>query len=710
MIRFFLKRILMLIPVIIAVSFIVFTLMDLAPGDPLDAWDLSNMDLEDIAALRLELGVDDPLMIRYGRYMLRLLQGDLGVGDRSRISVWYTFMTRLPNTLILAVGAFIVGTVISIPLGIFAARRAGKLLDNLTTAFTMLGMSMPGFWLGILMIMAFAYQVNWFPAGGFRDGLRSVVLPVICAAMILVASGVRQTRSSMLEVLKADYLRTARAKGVPEKVVVRKHALGNALLPVVTIMGLGLGISIAGTAVIEAVFAWPGIGRFVVESVAIRDVTSTTGAVILTTILYVIVQLLVDLAYALIDPRIKAQYINSGKKKKRTPKPTKAVAAPTSQSAAILPEPAVASDATTDDNLSGQEVVPLVQDTTQEPEESVPETGGVYAQFSSASKGTQSSAEHVSYAVVKVAQTSEEDSGKKDATDTKSGELVSEKYRKRSQVGEIFHHLLRNKGAVAGLAIIAVMLLLFISTIFIPFEAVTAASIPDRFSPPSLQFPFGTDGMGRNQLIRVIYATRFSLPIGFGATTVAAIIGIVLGSIAAYYEGTAGDEVIMRFSDTLASIPGILLGMVIITTLGRSLTNLIIAVGVSTIPQFIRMSRASILSIKGSEFVEAARAIGLPSLRIIFTQVLPNGLSPLIVLFTSLLGITILISASLSFLGFGIPVPNPEWGALVAAGRDNIRNAPWLTTFPGLFIMVTVMAFNMLGDGLRDALDPKLKK
>jgi len=710
----------MLIPVIVAVSLIVFTLMDLAPGDPLDGWDLQNMTTEEIAQMRADMGLDDPLLVRYGRYMLRLIQGDLGVGDRSRISVWDTFISRLPNTLILAFSSFVIGVSISVPLGIFAARRAGKITDNLTTAFTLIGMSMPGFWLGTLMIMLFSYQLQWFPAGGFRDGFRSVVLPAVCAAMILVASGARQTRSSMLEVLKSDYLRTARAKGVPEKIVIRKHALGNALLPVVTIMGIGLGISIAGTAVIEAVFAWPGIGRFVVESVAVRDVTATTGAVILTTILYVLIQLFVDMTYALIDPRIKAQYVSAGKRKKRTEKPAAAEVVQKS-------ERVVASEDSPSDTDAEKLVDAVQQDDSFSERDTVlsAKSDSIVSEQREAKQSISTSDNHDAIGVKAVRsenniaqdvpiqdslQGQEVDVHVASKSTDEIGSLATRKYRKRSQAADVFHHLTRNKGAVAGLIIISIMILLAISSIFIPFEAVTAASIPNRFAPPSLEFPFGTDGMGRNQFIRVIYAARFSLPIGFGATLIAALIGVILGSFAAYYEGTATDEVIMRFSDVLASIPGILLGMVIITTLGRTLTNLIIAVGVSAIPQFIRIARASMLSIRGNEYVDAARAIGLSSSRIIFTQVLPNGLAPIIVLFTSILGITILISASLSFLGFGIPVPNPEWGALIATGRDNIRNAPWLTTFPGLFIMATVMAFNLLGDGLRDAFDPKLKK
>ena len=735
MIIYFLKRILLLIPVILLVSFIVFALMDMAPGDTLSTWDLSDMSEEEVAELRANLGIDDALIVRYGRYLFRLIQGDLGVSDRSGIRVWDTYTSRLPNTLILAFSAFIIGVAVSIPPGVIAARRAGKITDNIITGVTMIGMSVPGFWLGILLILLFSYQLGWFPAAGFNDGFRSVVLPAVCSATILVATATRQTRSSMLEVLKADYLRTARAKGVPEKVVVRKHALGNAMIPIVTTVGLSLGHAISGTAIIEAVFAWPGVGRLVVESVNSRDVTATTGTVILTTILYVLVLLAVDIVYAIIDPRIKAQYSNAGKRWRRDIKRAKKNL-PKHQTGAISVEADLVTKDTNDCEPSAENMTPSQADRAipeqtpeQAPEQSTgqtpvqtsvqtPErTGSAGRSFVTrgvdfAGIRTKNNEAALSADSVRTVDLSEEQAGELTATGknaAQSGELITRRYRKRSQIGEIFHRLSRNPGAITGLVIISALVILFFVSLFIPFESVTAANVQDRFSPPGAQYIFGTDGMGRNLFIRVVYAARFSLPIGLGATSVAAIIGVILGSLAAYYGKTI-DEIIMRFSDTLASTPSILLGMVIITTLGRSLTNLIIAVGVTSIPTFIRITRAAILSIKDNEFVEAAHAIGLPNFRIIFAQILPNGLAPIIITFTTSLGLAILISASLSFLGYGIPVPNPEWGSLVSAGRDNIRNAPWLTTFPGLFIMITVMAFNLLGDGLRDALDPKLKR
>jgi ABC-type dipeptide/oligopeptide/nickel transport system permease component len=673
----------MLVPVIIAVAFIVFTLMDLAPGDQLTIMNLEGMIDEDVAALRTSLGLDKPLVIRFAKYMYRLVQGDLGVYESTGLSVWEAFITRLPNTLVLALSSFVIGVIISLPLGIFAARHAGKITDNITTTISVFGMSIPGFWMAIILILIFSYYLGWLPAGGFNDGARSVVLPAISGSLGFIATSTRQTRSSMVAVLNSDYLRTARAKGVPEGVVIREHALGNALIPIITTMGATLSFMIAGTAIIETVYSWPGIGRLVVGAVNNRDVTATTGIVILTTIMYCLVQLMVDIAYTIVDPRLEAQFSKRAKRKIRGSK----------HSSEIL--------------TSKRQVITLASQTSAAHDDtgvpSIPVSGDYSDEIASMQVGA-----------VNLDQEAEKEISANGAyaleTDAATGELLTRKYKRRSKTVEVFHHLSQNKGAVAGLVIIALVIILFVVSLFIPFDNIAATNVSDRFYPPSFTHLFGTDGMGRDLFIRVIYSTRFSLPIGFGATTIAAVIGIFLGSLAAYYSGTAIDDIIMRFSDVLHSIPGILLGMVIITTLGRSLPNLIIAVGVSAIPVFMRISRASILSVKGNEFVEASRAIGFSNFRIIFSQILPNGIAPIIVTLSNTLGTSIMISAGLSFMGFGIQSPYPEWGSLAASGRDYVRNAPWLTAFPGLLIMVTVMAFVLLGDGLRDALDPKLKR
>jgi peptide/nickel transport system permease protein len=317
MLRYIIRRLVWLIPVLICVSLSIYILMDLAPGTVIDSLITEQMTPEDIEKLRQEYDLDKPVIYRYAKYMWRLLQGDLGKSQVTGISVWESFMSRFPATLKLSLVSVVIGTVLAIPIGIFAARRAGTVWDNLTTGFTLIGQSMPSFWLGLLLLIIFAYKIQLFPAGGYQGPL-SYVLPAITSALMMTALTARQTRSSMLEVLRADYLRTARAKGVPERLVIRRHALKNAWIPILTTIGMGMSRFLAGSAVIETVFSWPGIGRLTVEAVSQRDVTLACGCVIMTCILYVIVLLIVDLLYAFVDPRIKAKYASGGRRRKVT--------------------------------------------------------------------------------------------------------------------------------------------------------------------------------------------------------------------------------------------------------------------------------------------------------------------------------------------------------------------------------------------------------
>jgi peptide/nickel transport system permease protein len=526
----------------------------------------------------------------------------------------------------------------------------------------------------------------------------------------------------MLEVLNADYLRTARAKGVPEETVIRKHALGNAWIPILTTIGTSLSVSLAGSAVVETVFAWPGVGRAVVDAVMARDVPTTCGLVIMTTILYVILQLVVDLLYAFVDPRIKSAYAKKSRKKKHPAQETAAHSLLFSDAPAMHapPESGQTSPGTgfaaaaavsgggmeavsvrDSAGLFGQEKPMLAQSDVRIAQQ------GEAAEQSGAAE--QREAERRQYYTRDIFSIENKSSGAQTTMSDDDVEQIIKKYKKRSQMGDIFHRIRKNKSAIAGLIIIVILFLILLGSFAISFESATATSSANRFRSPDWGFPFGGDNMGRNTFLRTIYGTRYSLVIGFGAVAIATFIGIALGSVAGYYGGIF-DDIIMRLSDVIASIPGMLLGMVIVSVLGQNLAILILAVGVTAVPVFLRITRASILSLRSQEFVEAARAIGISNFRIVFTQVLPNGLSPIIVTVTASIGLSIIVAASLSFLGFGVPVPHPEWGALISAGRNYIRNAPWLTTFPGLFIMITVLAFNLLGDGLRDALDPKLKR
>lgn len=290
-------------------------------------------------------------------------------------------------------------------------------------------------------------------------------------------------------------------------------------------------------------------------------------------------------------------------------------------------------------------------------------------------------------------------------------ELVSKKYAKRSQLAEIWRNLRKNKGAIIGLIIVILLVAVALAAplIFDYQRDIVSQNVPERLQSPSMSHWFGTDHVGRDIFARVIWGARYSLPIGIVAVIVAVILGVTLGAVAGYYGGVI-ENVLMRFGDIFASIPHILLAIVVVSVLGQSTLNLMIAVGVTSTPAFIRVARAAVLTVRNQEYIEAARAIGMKDWQIILQHILPNALSPIVVQVTLRVGSAIISASSLCFLGLGIPAPAPEWGAMLAEGRKYIRDFSYMTLFPGLAIMVTVLALNMLGDGLRDAMDPKMKR
>lgn len=281
--------------------------------------------------------------------------------------------------------------------------------------------------------------------------------------------------------------------------------------------------------------------------------------------------------------------------------------------------------------------------------------------------------------------------------------------KRQSRIGEIWRRLKANKGSVVGLMII---LLLSAMAIFAPYLAPydpNKMNVGPRLAAPSWEHPLGTDSFGRDQLSRIIYGARISLYVGFIAVGIGAVCGGFIGAVVGYYGGRI-DNILMRLMDVLLAVPQIILAIAIVGALGSNLLNLMIAVGVSQIPRYARIVRASALSVRGQEFVEAARAVGASDLRIIVENILPNCMAPIIVQSTLGVASAILSAAALSFLGLGIQPPTAEWGSMLSLGRQYMRNAPHLTFFPGLVIAIVVLALNIFGDGLRDALDPKLRQ
>ena len=281
----------------------------------------------------------------------------------------------------------------------------------------------------------------------------------------------------------------------------------------------------------------------------------------------------------------------------------------------------------------------------------------------------------------------------------------------RSQMGEVWHQFRRNKGAMIGSAIVLIIVFIALfADVFLDYDTqVVGQNVAERLQWQSARHWFGTDELGRDIFFRVLYGTRFSCSVGLVAVTIGLVIGVTLGAIAGFYGGTL-EEVIMRSTDILGAVPNMLMAIVIVSVLGQSIWNLMLAVGITSVPQFVRITRAAVLTVRNQEYVEASKAIGLSNRRIIFKHILPNCLSPIIVQATRRVASAIISASSLSFLGLGVPAPSPEWGALLSGGRKYIRDYSYMTLFPGLAIMITVLALNMMGDGLRDSLDPKLKK
>lgn len=279
--------------------------------------------------------------------------------------------------------------------------------------------------------------------------------------------------------------------------------------------------------------------------------------------------------------------------------------------------------------------------------------------------------------------------------------------RNNSLWADAWRRLRRNKMAMAALAVMIILIFCAIFADFVAPYSYEYQDLTNTFAYPCIEHPFGTDNLGRDIFSRVIYGSRISLQVGLIAVSIAVLVGGSLGAIAAFYP--KADNIIMRFMDIFMAIPSLLMAMAITTALGSGTRNLMIAVGISSMPQYARIMRASVLTVKDQEFIEAAGSIGAANWRIIILHILPNAFAPLLVQATLGVGNAILSASTLSFLGLGIQPPTPEWGSLLSTGRNYIRQFWPMTIFPGIFIMLVVYALNILGDGLRDALDPKLK-
>ena len=305
--RYIVKRLLMLIPVLIAISFILFAIMSLTPGDPARMILGDAATEEGIAALHAEFGLDEPFLIRYFKWLLGAIHGDFGVSYRTRVPVFEEIFSRLPYTCTVAFGAISISAIFGIVLGIISAVKQYSAIDNITLVGTLLLTSMPDFWIGLILILIFSVNLGVLPAisGG---SVSSYIMPWISASAGYLASTIRTTRSTMLDTVNADYVRTAKAKGAPQFDIVFRQSLRNALLPVITLIGINMGWQLGGTIIIEQVFAIPGLGSLLLTSIRMKDTPVVVASVTLVCLLASIINLCADILYAYIDPRVKSRY------------------------------------------------------------------------------------------------------------------------------------------------------------------------------------------------------------------------------------------------------------------------------------------------------------------------------------------------------------------------------------------------------------------
>ena len=318
MIRYVSRRVLMMIPVLIGVIFVVFCMMYFSPGEAADYMLGDLATAEDKALFNQQNGLDRPFMVQFVSYIGNLLKGDWGTSWINKRSVAEELMSRFPNTLLLATISMVIASALGITLGILSAVKQNSLLDSITRVFSTIGVSMPSFWEGLMLILLFSVTLRWLPVSGFTTW-KHWILPAVTIGTASSATIMRMTRSSMLEAIRQDYIRTARAKGQKESVVIWKHALRNALIPVMTVIGLSFGKLLGGMAIIETVFAINGLGKLIVDAIPVKNTPVVQGGILLAALAMSVINLLTDIMYAFIDPRIRSQYASrrkSGRKQK----------------------------------------------------------------------------------------------------------------------------------------------------------------------------------------------------------------------------------------------------------------------------------------------------------------------------------------------------------------------------------------------------------
>lgn len=629
--NFILRRLLQTLPMLLLASFIIFLLFAKTPGDFIDG----NITLTAARAAELKAiyGLDQPLLTRYLHWLGQLLRGDLGFSLQYQIPVSQLLNQYIWNSFLLASVALVFYWGIGLAVGVVSALRPGSWFDHLVSVAVFAAMSFPTFFLCLLLIKWFAVDLHWLPVGGMTNtgsdesGWQYVLqvaahlaLPVLALVMLQAGSLTRYVRASMLDVVKMDFIRTARAKGLQERTVILKHALRNALLPIITLLGFELPGLFSGAIITEKVFNWPGAGHIHIDSLAARDY-----------------------------PVLMGFYpVSGGADDRRESARRRAVRLGRSA-------------------YSGEVMMIL------------------------------------SY-------------------------LASRRRQRQAAIPALAHitpspwrqgwrQLRRNRLAMFCLILLAVMAVwCVLGPVWSPWsdDATDALSINQ---PPGAEHWLGTDFLGRDVYTRLLLAGRISLIIGLLTMVMSVCLGYLLGALSGYVGGLT-DKLIMRVADLVMTIPGLPLLIVAGAMLSEldfspdsRIYMVVVMLSLLEWPRLARLVRGQCLSLRERDFMLATQVLGLSARRRLFGHLLPNTIPILVVMATMAVANAILSESALSYLGLGVVPPTPSWGNMMDAANSLIdfQRRPWLWMPPGIAIFITVIAINVLGDGLRDAMDPNMK-
>ncbi|MCC6575359.1 MAG: ABC transporter permease subunit [Planctomycetes bacterium] len=695
------RRVLAAVPMLAAISVAAFLLLHALPGDPAAYLLGQRATEENKRQFRERAGLDLPLEQQYVRWAGGISRGDFGESHRTNKPVIEELGKVIPATVELAVVAMLFATLIGVSLGMLAAIKPRSIADFTCLGFALIGVSVPIFWLGFMAQKLFAGELKLLPFGrrlgdyweGFQsetgfhtldaifvyqspellaDVLHHLLLPGLVLSTVPMALIARITRASMLEALRQDYVRTARAKGVKPMGVVMRHALRNATIPIVTAVATQFGYLLGGAVLTETIFSWPGLGRYTIEAIEALDARPLQAGVLVVATTFVLVNLLTDLSYAFIDPRLRK---GEGREEVASREPWRARLWQIGVLVFVGVVLSLAADRVLGRNPARAQAIDAA---------AVVALGllGAWLLF---------------YAVKNLLGGAAVGFGRRLALILKAA---------LAGVGALLKYVASHRPALIGLGIIIIVAAAAVlAPIVAPYGPMQA--FQDLMHAPSSSAHWlGTDSQGRDLYTRLLYGARTTLLVALAATTLSMFAGSVIGAVAGYF-GRWTDLVLMRGVDFMMSFPSFLLAVVTVAVLGKSLDNLIWAVGIAGAPSFARQVRAEVLRLKSQEFVEAAGALGYGHSRILLRHLVPNCLTPMIVLATLGMGGSILSVAGLAFLGLGGDPFVPEWGLILKLGWDESSKGAFQVGVAGACIMVTVLGFNLIGDGLRDWLDPR---